>query len=222
VNALEALAAAPAEEQARWCVISAFTAQEARHASTPTAIHARIVLDIDDVPQADIGRHLQPCHEFIMWAIRENRQVLVHCRAGISRSASVVVAHLMLRYGMTPDEAIDAVKHARSCVNPNSGFRAQLAALDSRRKNSARHRAVETVTTAPSAIPALALGVVPTMPTPTPTHSVPQTLQHATTPAVGGGAFGTAQAARQSRPSGTAGSRRAAGLRFANNKLPLY
>jgi protein-tyrosine phosphatase len=46
--------------------------------------------------------------------------------AGVSRSASVVLAYLMWREGITAARALRDVQTHRSIANPNSGFRAQL------------------------------------------------------------------------------------------------
>ena len=52
--------------------------------------------------------------------------VLVHCHAGVSRSASVVIGYLMYKEGLTWQEALDEVMDARPAVMPNQGFRSQL------------------------------------------------------------------------------------------------
>lgn len=52
--------------------------------------------------------------------------VLVHCNAGVSRSSSVVIGYLMLREGLTFDDAYGQVKLARPSIRPNPGFYAQL------------------------------------------------------------------------------------------------
>ena len=45
---------------------------------------------------------------------------------GISRSATVVIAYLMSRYGMTYKSALEFVKSIRPQVRPNRYFRQQL------------------------------------------------------------------------------------------------
>ncbi|GIL80227.1 hypothetical protein Vretimale_17425 [Volvox reticuliferus] len=52
--------------------------------------------------------------------------VLVHCMAGMSRSASVVVAYLMWGDHLPYVEAFKQVKAARPCIYPNLGFLLQL------------------------------------------------------------------------------------------------
>ena len=51
---------------------------------------------------------------------------MVHCEAGVSRSAAVVVAFLMRDEGLPFDAAYARVRAARPCISPNLGFVAQL------------------------------------------------------------------------------------------------
>jgi len=63
---------------------------------------------------------------FINEALREGGKVLVHCVAGVSRSATIVLSYLMQNYQMTFAEALRKLQKIRSVVNPNQGFRSQL------------------------------------------------------------------------------------------------
>eukprot|EP00127_Corallochytrium_limacisporum_P002263 Clim_evm51s109 gene=Clim_evmTU51s109 len=56
---------------------------------------------------------------------RAGRAVLVHCYAGKSRSAAVVMAYLMSQ-GIDREEAYRMTRRARFCISPNPGFWAQL------------------------------------------------------------------------------------------------
>ncbi|KAL1264827.1 hypothetical protein QQF64_005182 [Cirrhinus molitorella] len=56
-------------------------------------------------------------------------RVLVHCAVGVSRSASLVVAYLMIHQHLSLLDAIKAVKQRR-WIFPNRGFLKQLRALD--------------------------------------------------------------------------------------------
>ena len=49
-----------------------------------------------------------------------------HCAAGVSRSASILIAYLMREKKMKYQEAHDFVKSKRSIIIPNSGFVQQL------------------------------------------------------------------------------------------------
>lgn len=56
----------------------------------------------------------------------EGSKVLVHCKMGISRSASVVIAYAMKAYDWDFGQAIKHVKEKRSCIKPNKSFVSQL------------------------------------------------------------------------------------------------
>nr|KAF6427438.1 dual specificity phosphatase 26 [Rousettus aegyptiacus] len=64
-------------------------------------------------------------------SISEIRKILVHCAVGVSRSATLVLAYLMLYHHLTLVEAIKKVKDHRGII-PNRGFLRQLLALDRR------------------------------------------------------------------------------------------
>jgi protein-tyrosine phosphatase len=54
---------------------------------------------------------------------KKDKVVLVHCQAGISRSATVVIGCLMrLEEGMTVDEALRKVRMVRQGACPNVSF----------------------------------------------------------------------------------------------------
>jgi len=50
----------------------------------------------------------------------------VHCHAGVSRSASIVVAYLIKKHGWNPVQSLQFVKQRRERVKPNAGFWNQL------------------------------------------------------------------------------------------------
>ncbi|XP_068114320.1 protein phosphatase Slingshot homolog 3 isoform X2 [Hyperolius riggenbachi] len=65
-------------------------------------------------------------HRFISSARQKGTSVLVHCKMGVSRSASTVIAYAMKEYEWTLEEALKHVKERRSIVQPNAGFLRQL------------------------------------------------------------------------------------------------
>lgn len=62
---------------------------------------------------------------------QENR-VLVHCLAGMSRSATIVIAYLLATTPMTAEEATEFVRSKRRIVRPNYGFTKQLEQYEKR------------------------------------------------------------------------------------------
>jgi len=78
-----------------------------------------------DHPDSDLLSHLDDCYEFIESALSNGGTVFTHCQFGVSRSATIVVAYLMRRYGLSMDEAISKVAEKR-LINPNPGFLHQL------------------------------------------------------------------------------------------------
>lgn len=54
------------------------------------------------------------------------RGVLVHCQAGVSRSATIVIAYLMKHTLMTMTDAYKYVRSRRPVVSPNLNFMGQL------------------------------------------------------------------------------------------------
>ena len=53
-------------------------------------------------------------------------KVMIYCRAGMSRSASLCIAYFMRHKGMNLEEAFEYVKTCRPIIHPNVGFMRQL------------------------------------------------------------------------------------------------
>lgn len=67
--------------------------------------------------------------EFIDAARKRNENVLVHCQAGKSRSASVVIYYLMKRYSISFEDAYCHVAKIRPEIGLNTGFHNMLSTL---------------------------------------------------------------------------------------------
>ncbi|KAI0266544.1 hypothetical protein BC834DRAFT_875062 [Gloeopeniophorella convolvens] len=81
---------------------------------------------LDDVEDADVLQHLIPSITFIQAELDKGRGVLVHCQAGMSRSATIVAAYIMYSQNIDVNAAIDLIRKVRPGISPNEGFMAQL------------------------------------------------------------------------------------------------
>lgn len=106
-------------------VLSAMRGSVSLPATVPPL--ACLQLPLQDSPFAELAEHLPRATAFIADALADPRaRVLVHCVQGVSRSASIVCAHLIHAYGWTPAQAVQFVKSKRPSADPNPGFVAQL------------------------------------------------------------------------------------------------
>ncbi|XP_060246370.1 dual specificity protein phosphatase 19 [Meriones unguiculatus] len=83
-------------------------------------------ISILDVPETNILSYFPECFEFIEQAKLKDGVVLVHCNAGVSRAAAVVIGFLMRSEELAFTTALSLVKGARPSVCPNPGFVDQL------------------------------------------------------------------------------------------------
>lgn len=88
------------------------------------------VINLEDSPDANIYQYLYDAVEFVDDAIAQKGNVFVHCYAGISRSASIVLAYIMAIKKYKLADALTALQDARSICQPNSGFMFQLKCFE--------------------------------------------------------------------------------------------
>uniref|UniRef100_A0A0N5AUB1 Dual specificity protein phosphatase 14 n=1 Tax=Syphacia muris TaxID=451379 RepID=A0A0N5AUB1_9BILA len=86
----------------------------------------RVKLWLDDVPEACIYPHLELQSDQIHQIISQGGRVLVHCLAGVSRSASICLAYLTKYVCRSLREAYNLMSIKRPRVRPNIGFWKQL------------------------------------------------------------------------------------------------
>jgi hypothetical protein len=91
-----------------------------------------LVVPAEDRPDFDLRQFFIPCVRFIRAAVAADERVLVHCHAGVSRSATIVLLYLMLDRGHTLVEALLHLRGVRPQVRPNQGFLRHLVATDDR------------------------------------------------------------------------------------------
>lgn len=87
-------------------------------------------VDVEDMGREPIELFLPEATEFIHQQLLLERPVLVHCKAGVSRSASVVLAYLMEYRGYSLHDAFLLTLHHRPTITPNPGFMEQLRSYE--------------------------------------------------------------------------------------------
>ncbi|KAG5831524.1 hypothetical protein ANANG_G00304600 [Anguilla anguilla] len=92
----------------------------------------------EDSSQFDLSLYFKPAADFIHKALKKKDcKVLVHCIMGMSRSATLVLAYLMLHHRLSLRSAIQKVVQKRA-VYPNRNFLALLLDLDRNLKRKRR------------------------------------------------------------------------------------
>ncbi|KAK2710831.1 hypothetical protein QYM36_012125 [Artemia franciscana] len=79
-----------------------------------------------DEEATELLKYWEKTFAYIRKARESGSKVLVHCRMGVSRSASVVIAYAMKAKGWNLQRALEFVKNKRACVRPNPAFMHQL------------------------------------------------------------------------------------------------
>lgn len=74
------------------------------------------------MPFINLASYFQESIAFLKEALHSGGGVLVHCYAGVSRSATIIIAYLMQEQKMTFLDAMNYVRIRRPIVCPNFGF----------------------------------------------------------------------------------------------------
>ncbi|KAK7130842.1 hypothetical protein R3I94_016099 [Phoxinus phoxinus] len=79
-----------------------------------------------DEEVTDLLAYWNDTYKFISRAKKAGAKCLVHCKMGVSRSASTVIAYAMKEYGWDLQQAFEYVKERRAVTKPNPSFMRQL------------------------------------------------------------------------------------------------
>eukprot|EP00282_Hemiselmis_andersenii_P040929 CAMPEP_0172056880 /NCGR_PEP_ID=MMETSP1043-20130122/6039_1 /TAXON_ID=464988 /ORGANISM="Hemiselmis andersenii, Strain CCMP441" /LENGTH=519 /DNA_ID=CAMNT_0012716353 /DNA_START=190 /DNA_END=1746 /DNA_ORIENTATION=- len=90
----------------------------------------QLCVPLEDEPDVDITAVFDECYRFMQTAVSAGQRVLVHCKMGKSRSATILVMFAMRFYGMSLRDAHAMLKGARRQVHMNSGFSRQIQAYE--------------------------------------------------------------------------------------------
>ena len=96
-------------------------------------------LDMIDSPQLNIFQYFGKAFAFIESARKNNCNILIHCKLGISRSTSILIAYMIKHYGYSVKKSLDLIKSKRKQVNPNNGFINQLYSFERYIANSSKN-----------------------------------------------------------------------------------
>lgn len=83
-------------------------------------------VDVEDMSREPIELFFPEVTEFIHSQLSQEKPVLVHCTAGVSRSASVLLAYLIEYGGYSLHNAFLLVLRHRPTITPNPGFMERL------------------------------------------------------------------------------------------------
>ena len=89
------------------------------------------IIELSDSEATNIIQYFKDSIKFI----EESDKVFVHCFAGVSRSATLVIAYFMWKNKKSYKEAYEFVNNHRM-IGPNLGFREQLLILEGKLKEA--------------------------------------------------------------------------------------
>ena len=90
------------------------------------------IIKIVDYSSENIIKYFGECLNFI----KGEEKILVHCWAGSSRSATIVIAYLMWTKKMSFNDALNFVHEKREIVYPKPGFQEQLELFEKELKEN--------------------------------------------------------------------------------------
>lgn len=90
-------------------------------------------VDVEDMGREPLELFFDDANAFIHSHLARHEPVLVFCRAGVSRSPTIVLAYFISQCNHSAYEAFSLVHSKRSCITPNISFMDKLIALEKTR-----------------------------------------------------------------------------------------
>lgn len=128
---LESSAEAPRLENNITRVLSVIDAHMFQHLPVLDNAEDGLRIKMEDVPSQSLVQIVPRAIAFLRQCRADGVRVLVHCSAGISRSATIVIAYLILEHKMSLESAYIHVRARREVICPNLGFMQQLRVIQS-------------------------------------------------------------------------------------------
>lgn len=94
-----------------------------------------IKIPINDTNTSSLFNHFDTLLKYINKHQQNDGNILIHCFAGRSRSATIVTLYLMHKYNMSLDNAIEYIKKKRNIININVTFYKELKKWNNERNN---------------------------------------------------------------------------------------
>ncbi|KAL7056937.1 hypothetical protein AAHC03_019238 [Spirometra sp. Aus1] len=115
-------------------------------ASLLSAVTSHIQISVEDAETSNLRIYFDSVGERIAMEKKRGGRTLVHCMAGISRSASLVLAYLIRHQNMSLADAYDLVRAVRPFIQPNAGFWRQLISYEETVRGSRSMRILSDAT----------------------------------------------------------------------------
>ncbi|VDD75787.1 unnamed protein product [Mesocestoides corti] len=125
-----------------------------------STVNSHVQISVEDAEYSNLRVHFDAVGERIAREARHGGRTLVHCMAGISRSATIVLAYLIKHQKMSLADAYHHVRGIRPCIQPNLGFWRQLIAYEEAKRGSRSMRIVHEVTSNAAILPSTSRGAL--------------------------------------------------------------
>ncbi|NP_001038858.1 uncharacterized protein LOC751678 [Danio rerio] len=110
------------------CIINSTQNTHSSDTHLPSAHYMQI--PVPDDPSCRLSEYFHSVSDKIQQVSEERGRVLLHCNAGVSRSASLCLAFLIKHHRLTLREAHQMLKAKRPIIRPNNGFWSQLVEFE--------------------------------------------------------------------------------------------